>query len=117
MLTLTPETPTESFVSVHDMAEELDIELTSEQSRVVALALTLISSDLGLPVGDKKYRVTKDNTDYEQQLADRQHLSIEEQAQLPALKKRVSQSYTVKSFDRSMIYHFNQLCIVLNISR
>ena len=107
----------ETAMSVHDMATEQGIEMTNEQARVIANALILISADLGLNVTDKKYRTTKDNPDYESQLLDRHSMAISDEVKLPALKKRISQSYNVKAFDRSLVYHFLQLCIVLNISK
>ena len=110
-------TPTKTAMSVHDMAEDQQIEMTNEQARVIANALILISADLSLPVTDKKYRTTKDNPDYESQLLDRHSLDISDEVKLPVLKKRISQSYNVKAFDRSLVYHFLQLCIVLNISK
>lgn len=114
---MTVTTPIKTDLSVHDMADEQGIYMTHEQARVIANALILISADQGLPVSEKKYRTTKDNPDYESQLLDRHSMDISDEVRLPALKKRISQSYNVKAFDRSLVYHFLQLCIVLNISR
>ena len=102
-------------ISVHEMAHETGMSVTAEQARVIANALILISSDLNLPVGDKSHRTTKDNPDYERQFLERSWLDLEEMMKLPVLKKRISQSYKVKCFDRSMLYYFTQLCIVLNV--
>ena len=111
MIATTPKI--ETAMSVHDMATEQGIEMTNEKARVIANALIIISADLGLTVTDKKYRTTKDNPDYESQLLDRHSMAISDEIKLPALKKRISQSYNVKAFDRSLVYQFLQLSIIL----
>ena len=107
-------TSTKTAMSVHDMAEDQQVEMTNEKARVIANALIIISADLGLAVTDKKYRTTKDNPDYESQLLDRHSMAISDEVKLPALKKRISQSYNVKAFDRSLVYQFLQLSIILD---
>ena len=97
------------------MAADVGEELTSEESRVISNALVVISKKLGLPVHEKKHRTTKDNPDYERQKAERLALPPSESIGLPVLKKRISQSYLVKSFAPELKYHFAQLCVVLNI--
>lgn len=98
------------LMSVHDMAAELDMELTAEQSRVIANALILVSSDLNLPVGVKQHRTSKANPDYERQV--KLHAADNT---LPKPKRRICQSYRVKSFDSQTVYYFNQLCMLLDI--
>lgn len=101
--------------SVYDFADEVGLILTADQGRVISNVLILVSADLELPVGEKDRRTAKNNPDYERLSVERRRLSAEVLMHMPALKKRINQSYKVKGFDRQTKYYFTQMCIILNI--
>lgn len=91
---------TTELLTVHEIALFEELELTNEQARLISNALSMISESLDLPTGTKKHRTSHDNPSYNG---------------TTNCKKRITQSYNIRSFDPSLIYHFTQLAIILGL--
>ena len=92
------------YLSVHDMAANLGVELTTDDAKALSYALALLTAKRELRTEKTRHNRSTVNPRYNP-----------EEPATSSNRPKNYQAYDVLAFDPSLAYEFEQMCIILGI--